>query len=121
MIKTILNLWLCLDVLPLCFNLEIMKKRSFLKSSSLALVGIVAAPILGCKRDKKESIIKDVTSDREDFILPELGFDFNAMEPNIDAQTMEIHHDKHHAGYVRKLNAALKGNSIKGNSLEVCQ
>ncbi|MCL4116882.1 UNVERIFIED_CONTAM: hypothetical protein GTU68_060633 [Idotea baltica] len=40
------------------------------------------------------------------------------MEPNIDARTMEIHHDKHHAGYVRKLNAALKESSVVGNSIE---
>jgi Fe-Mn family superoxide dismutase len=43
------------------------------------------------------------------FELPELGYDFAALEPHIDAKTMEIHHDKHHATYVEKLNAALKG------------
>jgi len=41
--------------------------------------------------------------------LPELPYKFDALEPYIDAQTMEIHHDKHHAGYVNKLNAALEG------------
>ncbi|MBX4188476.1 superoxide dismutase [Candidatus Saccharibacteria bacterium] len=43
------------------------------------------------------------------FKLPELGYQFNALEPYIDAQTMEIHHDKHHAAYVTKLNEALSG------------
>jgi len=43
--------------------------------------------------------------------LPALDYDFNALEPHIDARTMEIHHDKHHAGYVAKLNAALEGHS----------
>jgi Fe-Mn family superoxide dismutase len=43
------------------------------------------------------------------FTLPELTYDFDALEPQIDARTMEIHHDKHHAGYVKKLNAALEG------------
>lgn len=43
------------------------------------------------------------------FTLPDLGYEFNALEPHIDAQTMEIHHDKHHAAYVEKLNAALEG------------
>lgn len=43
------------------------------------------------------------------FKLPELGYDFSALEPHIDAKTMEIHHDKHHAAYVEKLNAALEG------------
>lgn len=44
----------------------------------------------------------------EKFVLPELGYEFSAVEPAIDAQTMEIHHDKHHAGYVTNLNAALE-------------
>ena len=43
------------------------------------------------------------------YSTPELPYAFDALEPHIDAQTMEIHHDKHHAGYVSKLNAALKG------------
>ena len=41
--------------------------------------------------------------------LPALGYDFDDLEPTIDARTMEIHHGKHHAGYVAKLNAALEG------------
>jgi len=40
--------------------------------------------------------------------VPDLGYAFDALEPHIDAKTMEIHHDKHHAGYVKKLNAALE-------------
>lgn len=42
------------------------------------------------------------------FTLPKLPYPVNALEPNIDAQTMEIHHDRHHAAYVANLNAALK-------------
>ena len=41
--------------------------------------------------------------------LPELPFAYDALEPNIDARTMEIHHSKHHAGYVAKVNAAIEG------------
>jgi len=41
--------------------------------------------------------------------LPDLPYDYNALEPSIDEQTMRIHHDKHHGGYVKKLNAALEG------------
>lgn len=44
----------------------------------------------------------------EKFVLPELGYSFDALEEAIDARTMEIHHDKHHAGYVNNLNAALE-------------
>jgi Fe-Mn family superoxide dismutase len=42
------------------------------------------------------------------FLLPELKYDYNGLEPYMDAQTVEIHHDKHHAGYTKKLNAALE-------------
>jgi len=44
--------------------------------------------------------------------LPKLSYDFTALEPHFDARTMEIHHDKHHAGYVKKLNAALEGSDL---------
>ena len=43
------------------------------------------------------------------FELPKLGYDYAALEPHIDARTMEIHHDKHHGAYVTNLNAALEG------------
>ena len=45
------------------------------------------------------------------FQLPALGYPFNALEPHIDARTMEIHHDRHHAAYVANLNNALKDHS----------
>lgn len=45
------------------------------------------------------------------FSLPPLGYEFGALEPYIDAQTMELHHDKHHQAYVDKLNDALKDHS----------
>ncbi|MBD8489681.1 superoxide dismutase [Echinicola sp. CAU 1574] len=52
------------------------------------------------------------------FELPQLPYDVNALEPNIDAKTMEIHHGKHHNGYVTKLNAAIEGTDLEGKSLE---
>jgi len=52
------------------------------------------------------------------FTLPELGFAFDALEPNIDARTMEIHHGKHHNGYTNKLNAAIEGTDLDGKSIE---
>lgn len=52
------------------------------------------------------------------FELPALSYDFNALEPHIDARTMEIHHDKHHAGYVNNLNKAVEGTDLDGKSLE---
>lgn len=50
----------------------------------------------------------DFESDTYPFELPPLPYGFDAMRPHIDARTMEIHYTKHHAGYVRKLNAALE-------------
>ncbi len=50
--------------------------------------------------------------------LPTLPYAFNALEPHIDAQTMEIHHDKHHATYVQKLNDAVKGTEFEQQSPE---
>ena len=53
------------------------------------------------------------------FQLPNLGYAFDALEPHIDARTMEIHHGKHHAGYTNKLNAALEGHAgLHGKSAE---
>ncbi len=52
------------------------------------------------------------------FQLPKLPYAFDALEPHIDARTMEIHHDKHHAGYTNKLNAAIEGTDLEGKSIE---
>lgn len=52
------------------------------------------------------------------FELPPLPYANDALEPFIDAQTMEIHHDKHHAAYVTNLNAAIAGTELEGLSLE---
>ena len=52
------------------------------------------------------------------FTLPELGYAYDAIEPHIDARTMEIHHSKHHNGYTNKLNAAIEGTSLDGMSIE---
>jgi len=52
------------------------------------------------------------------FELPELGYAYDALEPNIDARTMEIHHSKHHNGYTTKLNGAIAGSDLEGNSIE---
>ena len=52
------------------------------------------------------------------FELPALPYAKDALEPHIDTKTMEIHHGKHHAGYVSKLNAAVEGTDMDGMSLE---
>ncbi len=52
------------------------------------------------------------------FELPKLPYDFNALEPHIDAKTMEIHHGKHHNGYVTNLNKAIEGTEHENKSIE---
>lgn len=59
------------------------------------------------------------------FELPNLPYAHDALEPHIDAKTMEIHHGKHHAGYTNNLNNAIKGSDLEGKTieeiLEVCE
>lgn len=52
------------------------------------------------------------------FELPKLDYAYNALEPHIDARTMEIHHSKHHAAYTNNLNAALQGTENEGKKIE---
>lgn len=52
------------------------------------------------------------------FELPKLPYELNALEPHIDAKTMEIHHGKHHNAYVTNLNKAIEGTAHEGKSLE---
>ena len=52
------------------------------------------------------------------FELPQLPYAYDALEPHIDARTMEIHHSKHHNAYVTNLNAAIAGTDLEGKSIE---
>lgn len=52
------------------------------------------------------------------FQLPDLPYAYDALEPYIDARTMEIHHTKHHAGYTNNLNNAIEGTELEGKSIE---
>lgn len=56
------------------------------------------------------------------FELPKLDYAYDALEPNIDARTMEIHHSKHHQGYTNNLNNAIAGTDAEGKSIEeICK
>ena len=52
------------------------------------------------------------------FELPALDYDYSALEPHIDARTMEIHHTKHHNTYLTNLNNAIAGTDLEGKSIE---
>ncbi len=52
------------------------------------------------------------------FQLPDLPYNFDALEPHIDSKTMQIHHGKHHAGYTSKLNSAIEGTNLNTKTIE---
>ena len=95
-----------------------MKRRNFLTS-----LGILAA---AGSAKKIEAITKQINNKingsnlvMSKFELAPLPYAHNALEPYVDAQTMEIHHGKHHAAYVANLNKAVEGNAeLEGKSLE---
>ncbi len=58
------------------------------------------------------------SSDTPNFVLPELPYPSNALEPHISAKTFDFHHGKHHKAYVDKANELVKGTPIEGLSLE---
>jgi Fe-Mn family superoxide dismutase len=92
-------------------NNKIMDKRTFLKTGLLLGAGsLIAGPaIAGTKKFMAESD----SDNGNEFKQDELKYAYNALEPYIDAKTMELHYSKHHAGYTRKFNAAIKENNLE--------
>ena len=93
-----------------------MEKRTFLKTG--LFLGIAAAGSSFLKAAEAPVIPPPKTMRSGPFTLPDLGFETDALEPNIDKMTMEIHHDKHHAGYVKKRNDAVTGTAYANYELE---
>ena len=95
-----------------------MERRKFL--SSLGLLAITPAVTKAGKLTKNfDSIININRSNKmSKFELPKLPYAYDALEPYIDARTMEIHHSKHHQAYVNNLNKAVEGTAMEGKSLE---
>jgi Fe-Mn family superoxide dismutase len=86
-----------------------LSRRDALKTLALS----TGALALGSQRSDAQPAAGDVHK------LPPLGYDYDALEPFIDAETMKLHHDKHHAAYVAKLNQALeKEPSLASRPLE---
>lgn len=95
-----------------------MDKREFIKLASLAGVAALSNPS-GLFANAHHSRATNIYgTSKAPFELPALPFATNALEPNIDKTTMEIHHDKHHAAYVKNLNDALNGTTLASLSLE---
>lgn len=86
-----------------------MKKRTFLRVSSTLAAGALVSPWLaGCGDNATQDDASATGAPFTPYELPELPYAYDALAPHIDAQTMKIHHSKHHAGYTRKFNAALE-------------
>jgi len=81
-----------------------MLKRDFLKAAALATTGAMIGlkPTLAFAAEQDDL----VQNEKGEYILPALPYAYEALEPHIDAQTMKLHHDIHHAGYVKGLNNA---------------
>ncbi len=93
-----------------------MNKRQFIKTTGILTLGAFIAPSVSCSSVLSST---QITPSPAGFELPPLGYAFNALEPHLDAMTMEIHHDKHHQAYVTNLNKALENNTpLKGLSIE---
>ena len=92
-----------------------MDKRTFLKKSAILTLGgtLAGSSAIGLNAAGSFLGLKNRSGD-EEFTLPELPYAYDALEPHIDAMTMEIHHSKHHAGYTRKFNAAVAAAGLTG-------
>lgn len=94
-----------------------MKRRNFIYSigaiSALATLNPFAEKITKLTKNKTQ---RGLIMGK--FELPALPYAYDALEPNIDKMTMEIHYSKHHQGYVNNLNKAVEGTDMEGKSLE---
>jgi superoxide dismutase, Fe-Mn family len=106
-----------------------MKRRDFL-ANTLATTLTLPLSISALADFKSESIsseslsaiptsIEPITLADDKFTLAPLPYSYNALEPSIDAMTMEIHYSKHHAGYVKNLNSALDGIQASTDAIQL--
>ena len=84
-----------------------MNKREFIKKSALFSIGSIVATKMPAGTFASGLMVNRGISRDDAFKQPELGYDYDALEPYIDAMTMELHYSKHHAGYTAKFNAAV--------------
>lgn len=98
-----------------------MNKRTFLKTAGLLTVSGLINPLsnlgnaIAANAEPVET--SNLTNITGDFTLPALAFATDALEPYFDKATMELHHTKHHAAYIKNLNEAIKGTPFEGLSI----
>ena len=97
------------------------ERRDFLKKSAFLSIGSFAASIVSAKQMERIENFSNEHFLAEDFELAPLPYAYDALEPFIDKQTMELHHDKHHQGYVTNLNKALAGKAHPASLEEICK
>lgn len=85
-----------------------MDKREFLKTGALAGAAVLATGAVSAFAAENINGFKNAVDANGEYVLPALPYAYDALEPHIDAQTMKLHHDIHHAGYVKGVNAAAK-------------
>jgi Fe-Mn family superoxide dismutase len=94
-----------------------MKKRKFLKVSGAFVAGTGMVPLMySCNSGAKKSD-SPTESSNQNITLPDLPYDYNALEPIIDEKTMQLHHGKHHAGYTMKAQKAIEDANLSGMPL----
>ena len=87
-----------------------LDRRNFLKATGAAAVAVGAIPL--------GAAMAQASAAAPAYSLPPLGYAFDALEPFVDAKTMEIHHDKHHQAYVTNLNKALDGSGVPAQPID---
>ncbi|KAA2245706.1 superoxide dismutase [Chitinophaga agrisoli] len=95
-----------------------MDKREFIKLAGLAGAAAISNPTGLLAASPATLSAAKGTGPKAPFELPPLPYATNALEPNIDKMTMEIHHDKHHGAYVKNLNDAVNGTAFASLTLE---
>jgi len=100
---------------------RVFMKRAAASGAAISVLGTIAGCDREASRNSTTTNAKPTNEEKEQpmaYTLPDLPYSFDALEPHIDARTMEIHHDKHHGGYVKKVNAALEGTDWADKPIE---
>lgn len=85
-----------------------MNKRDFIRTSAAAGAAAMFAGNAYSQQMSKNNLFGDIVGSKDEYTLPPLPYNYDALEPYIDKQTMTLHHDIHHNGYVKGLNKATK-------------